>query len=74
MDWVASLINTHFIEQVAVEAWIILQESVLYIFAGFMVAGLLKAFLPKDLVQRNLGGSHRKSIIKASLLGIPLPL
>ena len=63
-----------FVGQVANSSWDILLDSAIYIFIGFIVAGLLKAFLPGDLVSRHLGGSTFKSILKASLLGIPLPL
>ena len=62
------------IQQVVIESWSILQDSVIYIFIGFIVAGLLKAFLPDDLVNRHLGKNNYRSIFKASLLGIPLPL
>ena len=60
--------------QVLFEAWNIWQDSALYLFIGFTVAGLLKAFLPNDFVSRHLGKNNFHSIIKASLLGIPLPL
>jgi hypothetical protein len=39
-----------------------------------MVAGLLKMFLSTDYVVRNLGEGRVMPVIKASLLGIPIPL
>jgi uncharacterized membrane protein YraQ (UPF0718 family) len=71
-----SLLNTigSLTGQVAGASWDILLESVLYIFIGFVVAGLLKAFLPADFVHRHLGRNTFRSILKASLLGMPLPL
>lgn len=38
------------------------------------MAGLIKAFLPDDLVARHLGKGDAASVIKAALLGVPLPL
>ena len=43
-------------------------------FAGFLAAGLIKAILPDDAVARHLGGGSLTAVVKASLLGIPLPL
>ncbi len=45
-----------------------------YLVFGFLAAGLLKVFLREDLVARHLGRHDFKAIIKASLLGIPLPV
>jgi len=59
---------------IAEEAWLILVESAPYILFGFLVAGLLKGLLPEGLVARQLGRSSFGSVVKASLLGIPLPL
>jgi len=64
----------HVIVTILAEAWRILVESAPYILFGFLVAGLLKGFLPQGLVARQLGRSNVASVLKASLLGIPLPL
>jgi hypothetical protein len=45
-----------------------------YLLLGFLFAGLLKVFLPQNLMNRYLGKSTFKSVVNASLLGIPLPL
>ena len=74
MDSALIMTGVQIVQQVALESWMILQESVLYIFVGFIAAGLLKALLPGNVVQRHLGGRSIKGIFKASLLGIPLPL
>lgn len=55
-------------------AWIILVESAPYILFGLLAAGLVKAFLPEEKVLRHLGGRSTAAVVKASLLGIPLPL
>ena len=59
---------------VALEFWEILVESAPYVLFGFFAAGILKAYLPEQLVARHLGKSDTASVIKASLFGIPLPL
>lgn len=56
------------------ESWVVMEESAPYMFLGFIAAGLLKGFLPGDLVQRHLGGSRVSNIFKASLFGVPIPL
>ena len=62
------------IAQVLYASWDVLLESAPYILLGFFVAGLFKAFLPRDLITRHLGGNGLPSIVKASALGVPVPL
>ncbi len=59
---------------IGLECWDILVESAPYVLFGFLAAGLLKAYLPTQLVARHLGKSDALSVVKASLFGIPLPL
>ena len=54
--------------------WWILAEAAPFVLFGFLAAGLLRGLLPEDLVSRHLGGQSVVSVLKASLLGIPLPL
>jgi hypothetical protein len=54
--------------------WLLLEESSLYILLGLLVAGLLKVYLSPDYVVRHLGKGKIKSVFKAALLGIPIPL
>ena len=56
------------------ECWEILAESAPYVLFGFFAAGVLKALLPEEAVARHLGKNSAASVLKASLLGIPLPL
>jgi uncharacterized membrane protein YraQ (UPF0718 family) len=60
--------------KIMTESWNILQESAVFMLFGFFVAGLLKAFLSDDFVARHLGEGKVSSIIKASALGVPIPL
>ncbi len=55
-------------------AWDIFIISVPYIFLGFFLAGILKVFLPDDFVSRHLGSNGFWSVIKASAIGVPIPL
>ena len=45
-----------------------------YILLGFLVAGLLHAFVPAGLMSRHLSGTGPSSVIKGALIGVPLPL
>ncbi len=54
--------------------WGILLESSPFILFGFLIAGLLKAFIPNDFIQKHLGQGKTSSVLKASLFGVPIPL
>jgi len=56
------------------QCWYILTEASPYILFGFFAAGLLKALMPEEAVARHLGRNSLGAVLKASLLGIPLPL
>ena len=45
-----------------------------YLLLGFLIAGLMHAFVPGRLYGRYLSGSNFKSVVNAALLGIPIPL
>ena len=49
-------------------------EMAPFLLIGFGFAGLLYAFLPKDIIRRYFGGSPLSSAVHAALLGVPLPL
>lgn len=56
------------------EVWKILSELAPWLFLGAGIAGLLKVLLPDGFISHHLGGSRLSSILKTTLLGIPLPL
>ncbi|WP_041273152.1 SO_0444 family Cu/Zn efflux transporter [Desulforapulum autotrophicum] len=62
------------IVKTAVSSWGILVESSGFILLGFVMAGLLKAFVPGDLVARHLGNGDAASVLKAAAFGVPVPL
>jgi uncharacterized protein len=62
------------ITKVAAEWWHILNDSAFYILLGIAIAGLLKVVLNPNTVLNQLGHGRFSSVVKASLLGVPLPL
>mgnify|MGYP005853252717 CR=1 FL=1 len=54
--------------------WDVILDAAPWMLLGFAMAGLLKAFLPDDLVARHLGAGSRFSVLKAALIGAPIPL
>jgi len=45
-----------------------------YLILGFLIAGLLHAFVPSTIYSRYLSGTGFRSVATAALFGIPLPL
>ena len=52
----------------------IFNESAIYILFGFLIAGILKTFIPSEKIFKYLGKGDFSSVLTAALLGIPLPL
>lgn len=55
-------------------SWDLLREASIYIIFGIVAGGVLKVFLSADYILRHLGHGRVKPVLKAALLGIPLPL
>ncbi|GIU06031.1 SO_0444 family Cu/Zn efflux transporter [Shewanella morhuae] len=49
-------------------------ESAPWLLLGLILAGLLKVFVPMAWMQKQLGGHGFKTVVKAAMLGAPLPL
>ena len=49
-------------------------EMAIYILFGLLIAGILYIAFPKEKISSHLGGNTIYSVIKASFIGIPLPL
>jgi uncharacterized membrane protein YraQ (UPF0718 family)/copper chaperone CopZ len=49
-------------------------EMAPWLLVGFIFAGILHVYMPKGSIRKYMGGKNLKSVIYASLLGIPLPL
>ena len=56
------------------KSWDLLLESSAYIIFGLVVSGLLRVFLNPNAVAHHFGHGRFRSVFKASLLGIPIPL
>ena len=51
-----------------------LHEMSPYLLLGFLIAGVLHAFVPTSVYARYLSGTGWRSVVAAALFGIPLPL
>lgn len=63
-----------FLGKWAIESWNLLAESAIYVIFGLLVGGLLRVFLSPNTVARHLGKGRFGSVVKAGLLGVPMPL
>ncbi|BDQ33122.1 SO_0444 family Cu/Zn efflux transporter [Pseudodesulfovibrio portus] len=59
---------------IVAESWHVLVEASPYVLFGFFVAGLLKGFVPDSYMARHLGRDSFGSVVKAAIVGVPLPL
>ncbi len=63
-----------YIKTFAIDFIGVLNEMSPYLLLGFLFAGLLKVFLPQRFIDRQLSKPNFKSVLYASLLGVPMPL
>src|SRR6516162_11483240 len=63
-----------FLSGVFWEIWEILKEASVFLIFGFLLAGALAVFVPEGLLTRLVGTGRVKSVLWASVLGMPLPL
>ena len=45
-----------------------------YLLLGFLIAGLMHAFIPNDWYAKYLSGNSFRSVVNAAVFGVPLPL
>jgi len=60
--------------EIITASWEVLTEASVYVLFGILVGGLLKVFLNPGSVARHLGHGRFSSVVKAALLGVPMPL
>ena len=60
--------------KVVVESWQVLGQMAPYLLFGFLVAGILSVCFSPQWIERHLGRRGFGPVVKASLLGVPLPL
>lgn len=54
--------------------WAIICEMSPYLLLGFLIAGVLHVFVPKQFYKKYLSNDNKFSVLYAALLGVPLPL
>jgi hypothetical protein len=59
---------------IIVKSWDVMAIMAPYLLLGFFVAGVLATFVPASFIETHLGKRGLRQIIKASLLGVPVPL
>ncbi|MGA2061819.1 MAG: SO_0444 family Cu/Zn efflux transporter [Thermoguttaceae bacterium] len=62
------------LEEFAYESWLVLGQMAPYLLFGFLVAGILSVCFSPQWIERHLGRPGFGPVVKASLLGVPLPL
>lgn len=65
LNWIVKYIEEFVDLSLEMAPWLLL---------GFIFAGILHVYMPKGSIRKYMGGKNLKSVIYASLLGIPLPL
>ncbi len=56
------------------EVFTIIADTSVYLFFGFLLAGLINVYLPPEKVAKFFGKRDMRSVMNASLFGLPLPL
>ncbi len=59
---------------IPMDFWAVLAEMSPYLLFGFLAAGALSVLISPAWIERHLGGGGMWPIVKASALGVPLPL
>ncbi len=62
------------IKTLGLEFWHTIGDMSPYLLFGFLIAGILSVVVSRAFVRRHLGGRGLWPVIKASALGVPLPL
>ncbi|MBM3300553.1 MAG: hypothetical protein FJY85_11420 [Deltaproteobacteria bacterium] len=55
-------------------SWHVFQDAALYVISGFLMAGILRVYLPPESVARYFRTGRIRSVLNAALFGIPIPL
>lgn len=62
------------LQNILIGAWNVTAVMAPYLLLGFFMAGVLSVFVPVSFIETHLGKRGLWQIIKASLLGVPIPL
>jgi len=52
----------------------LINEMSPYLLLGFLIAGIMHAFIPNSFYSKYLSGSSFRSVLSAAIFGVPLPL
>jgi uncharacterized membrane protein YraQ (UPF0718 family) len=63
-----------FITRFATETWSMTTQLAPWLLLGFALAGIISVFVSRDLVTHYLGKPGLSGIVKATLVGVPMPL
>lgn len=63
-----------YVMELITSAWMVLGQMAPYLLFGFLMAGVLSVLMSPEWVERHLGGRGVAPIVKAAVLGVPLPL
>ena len=63
-----------FAKSIVIDFWGTVAEMSPYLLFGFLVAGIFSVFMSQSIVERHLGGRGIWPLVKASIVGVPLPL
>ena len=62
------------LSDIARATWFVLLEAAPWLVVGLLFAGLIRSLLPGDMLTRAIGKSGIGGVLKATVLGAPLPL
>ncbi len=62
------------ISDIFIETAGVFNDISFYLLFGLLIAGIIKQFIPTSFLLKHLGRRDTKSVLKAALLGVPLPL
>jgi len=60
--------------EIAGASWNVFRESAPYVLLGLLVAGLMRIYIQPDSVAHYFHRGRFRSVLYASLIGIPIPL
>ncbi|MFC1836135.1 hypothetical protein ACFL2Q_15680 [Thermodesulfobacteriota bacterium] len=66
--------HMEYVTQMLAASWTVFREAAIYVLFGFLVAGIMRAYIKPETVVRYFHRGRIRSVFYASLLGIPIPL
>ena len=62
------------IYEIFLNIWAVYFEAAPFLLIGFASAGILHQYMPSAFIQKHLSGNGFAPIIKAAVIGTPVPL